>query len=401
MRGILPLIILFILPNLAFSQNINPKKLQLEILQLNNEQNYDASILLLDEIINNKNSKPDDIYNAYLQKALTYKRIFNYAEVLVNLEEAKKFALVSIQKEKALSRIKVEELFILFDLLKFKEVEELMSSITDQDVENLDPETKAFYIGLLAVMEMRKENYLEAEKLLEQSILLLKDQSPKDLPNIYRKKVSLYGHLNNEEKALEAYHLGLEYAEKFNIGVYKIGIHDAMSHYYLMQEDYKNAMHYHLITVDEFNKYNTTSANDKLKVLERDLVVNRKNTEIEYEKRISIIMIVLVVVLLAFLIVLFKLFRLNRVKRIITEQENIRMREELEQLSKNLNETGESELQLSTSNFTERQLQIIELVKQGKTNKEIGVALFISENTVKYHLKIIYNALGIENRYDL
>lgn len=401
MRRSLQFFILTLLSNLLFCQTISTENLQKEILKLNNEQKYDQSIIELDKIINSANSKPIDIYNAYLQKALTYKRIFNYAEVLENLNLAKIWANQSPIKEKANSRIKVEELFIHFDMLKFNEVEELLGSITPQDITNLDPETHAFYIGLLAVMNMRQNKFIEAEKQLNESIAILQQHSPKDLPNIYRKKISLYGSLNNEEKALEAYNLGVEYAEKYNTGVYKIGIHDAMSKYYMEKEDYKQAMHYHLIAVEEFNRYNISSANNKLKVLERDLLSERKDTEIKYEKRIRIAMIALVVILSAFLIVLFKLFRLNRVKRSISESENKRMREELETISKSIHDKGGTKNLITNQNFTERQLQIIELVKQGKTNKEIGCQLFISENTVKYHLKIIYQTLGIENRYDL
>lgn len=51
--------------------------------------------------------------------------------------------------------------------------------------------------------------------------------------------------------------------------------------------------------------------------------------------------------------------------------------------------------------FSQRQLDIIALAKQGKTNRQIGEILFISENTVKYHLKIIYSTLKIENRIGL
>jgi DNA-binding NarL/FixJ family response regulator len=34
----------------------------------------------------------------------------------------------------------------------------------------------------------------------------------------------------------------------------------------------------------------------------------------------------------------------------------------------------------------------------GKTNKEIGARLFISENTVKKQLKSIFNKLGVNSR---
>ena len=66
-----------------------------------------------------------------------------------------------------------------------------------------------------------------------------------------------------------------------------------------------------------------------------------------------------------------------------------------------MDNAGQSKLNLDNYKLTERQNEIITLVKQGKTNKEIGQNLFISENTVKYHLKIIYETLNIANRSEL
>ncbi len=392
---------LFIFSFQSFGKQFDPEELNEKIAELNNQQKYDESITILENIINDKSSSSYEVYNAYLQKALTYKRIFNYTEVLINLEEAKKWGSKGPHKKEALSRVKIEELFIHFDTLKFDDVERLLTGITEEDIRHLDYQSKGFYIGLLGVMDMRDGRLEEAGKKYDESIEILKEHSPKDLPNIYRKKIALYSLLNEEEKALEAYDLGLQYAEKYDLGVYKIGIHEAMSKFYYDREDYKTAFHYHLIRVEEFNRYNVTTANDKLKVVERDLLKKRKDLEIEYEKNIRIFMLVIVVILLAFLLVLLKFFKVNREKRILIERENARMREELENLSKEKNEKGESKLDLEKYNLSDRQIEIIELVKQGKTNKEIGAALFISENTVKYHLKVIYNTLEIDNRFDL
>jgi LuxR family maltose regulon positive regulatory protein len=38
---------------------------------------------------------------------------------------------------------------------------------------------------------------------------------------------------------------------------------------------------------------------------------------------------------------------------------------------------------------------------EGKTNREIAQRLFISENTVKTHVKNIYGKLGVSNRVQL
>ena len=53
---------------------------------------------------------------------------------------------------------------------------------------------------------------------------------------------------------------------------------------------------------------------------------------------------------------------------------------------------------LSNYNLTDRQKEIIDFIRSGLTNKEIATKLFISENTVKYHLKIIYEILDVEHR---
>ena len=45
-----------------------------------------------------------------------------------------------------------------------------------------------------------------------------------------------------------------------------------------------------------------------------------------------------------------------------------------------------------------REQEILQLVKKGKLNKEIACSLFISEDTVKKHLKNIYKKLEVRNR---
>jgi len=48
--------------------------------------------------------------------------------------------------------------------------------------------------------------------------------------------------------------------------------------------------------------------------------------------------------------------------------------------------------------LTERQVEVLELLSQGKPNKLIGRALGISEGTVKIHLAAIFRALNVRNR---
>jgi DNA-binding CsgD family transcriptional regulator len=47
-----------------------------------------------------------------------------------------------------------------------------------------------------------------------------------------------------------------------------------------------------------------------------------------------------------------------------------------------------------------REKEILDLLIQGKLNKEIASLLFISEETVKKHLKNVYRKLGVRNRVE-
>lgn len=50
------------------------------------------------------------------------------------------------------------------------------------------------------------------------------------------------------------------------------------------------------------------------------------------------------------------------------------------------------------SNLTARELEILEMLAKGLTNKQIGCALTISENTVRNHLKCVMSKLEVSDR---
>ena len=53
---------------------------------------------------------------------------------------------------------------------------------------------------------------------------------------------------------------------------------------------------------------------------------------------------------------------------------------------------------VSGETLSQREIEVLKLMAQGKSNKEIGSALFISEGTVKSHLKRMFRKLGVISR---
>ena len=55
-------------------------------------------------------------------------------------------------------------------------------------------------------------------------------------------------------------------------------------------------------------------------------------------------------------------------------------------------------LQSRKPTLTGREIEVLQLVAQGMTSREIGDALYISENTVKNHIRNILDKLGLHSR---
>jgi DNA-binding NarL/FixJ family response regulator len=61
-------------------------------------------------------------------------------------------------------------------------------------------------------------------------------------------------------------------------------------------------------------------------------------------------------------------------------------------------DTAQSGFQPTISVLTKRQVQVLRLVAQGMTYKEIGKTLSISERTVRYHMSEMLHRLHLQNR---
>lgn len=61
-------------------------------------------------------------------------------------------------------------------------------------------------------------------------------------------------------------------------------------------------------------------------------------------------------------------------------------------------EFARDERQVATLGLTPRELEILERIAEGLSNKEIAERLFVSENTVKTHSSRVFDKLGAKRR---
>lgn len=391
------LLILFVFTQ-SFGQSEKLKKLENQIKTLNDNLQYEKSIAVLNEIITNEQSTHYEKYYAYLLESFTHKRLFNYTKTLHKLDLALAEGLQSDQKEEVKNTIDAEKCFVYFDTQDYPKAEALITQLRKLNFKHLSIPTQSWIIMQDGYIKMLKKDYAKSEQLLNEAAVLVKANSPENLPNIYGKKMELYNKMKLFEKRDTAFKEGLLLAKKYNKVKYEMYLYQVMRNIFQENEDYKNAFFTQKKYDSIVKYYNATDANGKLELAEKKLEDENRQLKEQNEKYIDYILYGVIISLLLLLFFAVRLYQSNMAKRILVEKENTRIHNEIERLTQALDEKGNASLNLSNYNLTDRQKEIIELIRIGLTNKEIATKLFISENTVKYHLKIIYEILDVEHR---
>ncbi|MGY0391370.1 LuxR C-terminal-related transcriptional regulator [Bizionia sp. KMM 8389] len=391
-------ILLFIIPSFIFAQNIDPIALDDEISKLNDQHKYEVSFLKLESIIDDPNSDSFDKTHAYIQMSYTFKRVYNQVMTVNMLKLAEKEALKSSHRNELEAKILAERLFFYFEIKDFENVKFILTEFDPETVSYLTRETLAHYHSVLAAVAVWDDDFEKAEANYDIAAAILEKENPKHLPNVYRALLALYSLQGDSAKVMDAFDKGVLYAKEYEVPIYDLVMHESLAKHYKTIGDYENALKMEEIVNSKRKDYDAASNNDKLLNL-KDKITQEKEAaaKIAEENRMYYLSIIsaIIVVLVIVLVVLLIVFR-QKNKLISSENKYIRM--EVKRLSEEIDTNNNSKDILETHNLTERQLDIVKLLKEGKTNKEIGNELFISENTVKYHLKAIYEILGVSSR---
>lgn len=403
MKSIRKKYLIFLLLLISFSVSAQKKLsgLDKQVMAYNDALQYEKSIQLLSDFISDEKNTPFEKYTAYLYKAHTYKRLFNYPETLHNLSLALEEGLKSDKTTEVRNNIAAEQAFVYFDTQDYDKATALMQQLNQVNYRYLTTSTKAWIVMQEGYLLLRKNEFSAAEQKLDYAIAILKAHSPRDLPNIYGKKIELYNEMKLYDKREAAFKTGISYAKKYQVLKYELYLYEILRNIHQQNHDYKKAFEFQ-VKFDSLNQiYNATNHNGKIELLEKKLTGEKNDLILKNEKQVNYFLIGLSAVLLILLLISYRLYNVNKEKRLLAEKENSRIHHEIDRLTREIDEKGDARLDLSKYQLTERQVEVVQLIRQGKTNREIANSLFISENTVKYHLKTIYEILQIEHRREL
>lgn len=210
---------------------------------------------------------------------------------------------------------------------------------------------------------------------------------------------------------------GLAVAEEGQYPVHSKNAHNLLFKIARQKGNYKTALEEKLLSVAINDSLNAAEAKQRLAEIETKYETVKKQQQIELltaknelaeislekkEREQLVVIIGATLLLIIGLAVAYVLITRARLKeRLLTQEvDNLRLRiHSLVELSSESPEVDFDELNSRlVTPLSEREFEIFQLAISKHSNSEIAEKVFLSVNTVKFHLKKVYEKLGVNNR---
>jgi DNA-binding CsgD family transcriptional regulator len=383
------------------AQTVIAQQLEAAVNELNNASKYEEAIKLVNDFIDDPKKDDYNRYYAYKYKAHTYKRLFNYPEVYSNLDLALQYGSATKHRDSVMASIEAEKAFALFDEQLFDEARKKMDALKSKGYAYLHDSDKAYIIMQEGYFLMKEKDYIQAENYYHQAENLLLKVTPRNTPVVYGKLIELFGITGDSVKQHDYFKKGVEAADEYGILKYKLYLYEIMAHHARINERFT----YAALLQDSINNiatiYNAKLYNGRLSLLEKEMDRQKADLEKGYNYKLILFLVILSIVLLAFIFLLFKYNRVSVEKNRLLQAEYEKMNTELGRLTQEMHKKEGEPDKWEKYALSDRQKEILTLLQAGKSNKEIAAELFISENTVKFHIKTLYEKLNIARRTDI
>ncbi len=368
--------------------------------------------------------KHPELYRAYIILSHTYKRVYDYDLAREALHKASLLADRSENQDHAENHILYETALVEFDIQSYDKSRELMDMIDEEERALLGPGAHSNLIMQEAYLDLRAKDYSQAEQKFLHARKIKQQSDPCNLPMVLGKMMELYGASGDSQALTKTFERSNAIADSCGILKYKI------YNYQLLRKIYHDLGEYELEgqTHAEVQKLEAVYKAEEHRLFLRAKARERQREQVQLaldkKTRMMTFYGIIAGLLLGLLLLVLAYLRYLHQRHLQMTTQNLEMREEIDQfLRSNPNLEAENEtidppelqktvgiqgpnkqdpnLEKLLQNLTERQSEIAVLILQGQTNKEISQQLYISENTVKYHTRNIYQTLDIKNRREL
>ncbi|RLD88958.1 MAG: hypothetical protein DRJ09_07430 [Bacteroidetes bacterium] len=276
----------------------------------------------------------------------------------------------------------------------------------------------ATVLNNLGRMYLEKDNYLIATENFNQSFIIFDSLgADNDKAAVLRNQGELYFALGDIPMATRKMKQSYELYKTIGVSEGLIKTSELLSKVYLAAGKYGQAasvMQFHNVLKDSLlnfqnqaivaemeTKYQVKEKNRTIELLK--LQEKLRNKKIKWQTMLLSSMVVL-------LILLGILFYSHRRRTQLSQQKlNLELQNYLLQVTEMQRELDNKKEdcgkktnleQIENANLSKQEMKVIRLIAEGNKNAEIAEKLFISQNTVKTHIKNIYSKLDVKNRVD-
>ncbi|MBO0948181.1 helix-turn-helix transcriptional regulator [Fibrella forsythiae] len=383
----------------AWGQSTPFQQIEERVYAYNNALQYEKSQALLLPILSNSSYSADDHYQAAILLSYTYKRLLDYTTTLQFLGEAEQLASRTNTPAVNTANVLAQKAFVYFDTHAYAKSENLMGRLAKTNFRYISQEDRAKLIHQQGYLLFLDKRYPAAEATYDRALADLRVASGCDLPMILVKKMQLYAAMNRMNLALKAFKTSNRCADSCGIIKYRIYAYDELSLIYKRRKDMAGFAAVNQV-LDSLNE--VYSRSEKIADLHNQKETIKQQAfarQLDDQRRLNWLTGVgslsgLVVLLLIGLL----MFRKQQ-RRLASEQDQLQLPVDLAVINDPV--TPVSIAQKNTSALSERQQLVVAYLLKGRSNREIADAMCISENTVKYHIKNIYDELDVKNRAEL
>lgn len=256
-----------------------------------------------------------------------------------------------------------------------------------------------------------KQNFLEAYHIFDS----IGDKNM--LAAVVRNQGELYFYQGDTKQAVEKIRQAFRWYKELGIVKGQVETAELLSKIYMADSRYGKASE----MMQQYNQLNDSLLNienqaviaemeTKYQVKEKNRIIKLlqiqdqlHTKQIKMQTLLIISMIVVVILLIILLFSHYKRTGLKEQKLRLELQNYLLQIAEMEGKLKNRKDDCNKKTnleQLNNYNLSKQELKVIRLIAEGFKNAEIAEKLFVSQNTIKTHIKNIYSKLDVKNRVE-